>query len=100
MDHAHGVPQCGGFAELSLPCSKTLWQASDPASWETEYRRQYMRDSSSNHVLKRVPTYRDLLLDLQDMNDPTSASRMTCLSEWFSTMDGLGSLVAMAVSAL
>ncbi|TVY12950.1 hypothetical protein LARI1_G008600 [Lachnellula arida] len=47
IEHGHGVPQCGGFSDLSLPCSKTLWEASDQATWETEYRKQYMRDSYS-----------------------------------------------------
>jgi hypothetical protein len=100
IEHGPGLPQCGGFGELSLPCSKTLWQASDQATWEAEYRKQYMRDNSSSRGLKRIPTYRDLLPDLQDENDPTSASRMADLSVWFSGMDDLGTLVTMTVSTL
>jgi hypothetical protein len=62
-----------------------------------EYRKQYMRDSSG---LKRVLTYRDLLPDLQDQDDLTSAERLGDLSKWFSSMDDLGTLVMMAVSTL
>jgi hypothetical protein len=100
IEHEPGLPQYGGFGELSLPCSKTLWQASDQATWEAEYRKQYIRDSSSSRGLKRIPTYRDLLPDLQDQNDSTSASRMGERNEWFLGMDGLETLVTMAVSTL
>ncbi|KAI9836376.1 MAG: hypothetical protein M1819_001405 [Sarea resinae] len=100
IEHASGLPQCGGFAELLLPCSKTLWQAPDQATWETEYRKQHMRCSSFGESSKRILTYRDLLPDLQDQNDPTSASRMGYLSEWFSGMDDFGTLVTMAISTL
>ncbi|KAF4631392.1 hypothetical protein G7Y89_g6740 [Cudoniella acicularis] len=83
IEHGQGLPQCGGFADLSLPCSKALWQASEQETWEREYRKQYMRDSSSSGSLKRILTYRDLLPDIQDQDDPTSASKTWRLSEWF-----------------
>jgi hypothetical protein len=48
IEHGPGLPQCGGIGELSLPCSKTLWQASDQGTWEAEYHKQYIRYSSSS----------------------------------------------------
>ncbi len=100
IEHGHGLPQCGGFFDLSLPCSKSLWEASDQATWEEEYRKQYMRNSKCGQKLKMIPTYKDLLPDLQDQNNWASASKRECLSDWFSSMDDLGTLVTMAVSAL
>lgn len=94
------MPQCGGFSDLSLPCSKALWEAADQATWEIEYHKQYMQDSKSGQNLKTILTYKDLLLDLQDQNDSTSSSRVGGLSKWFLGMDDLGTLVSMAVSAL
>jgi len=73
IEHGHGLPQCGGFFDLSLPCSKTLWEALDQATWEIEYCKQYMRDSKSGQNLKIIPTYKDLLPDLQEQNDSASA---------------------------
>jgi hypothetical protein len=64
IEHGYGLPQCGGFAELSLPCSKSLWQAPDRVSWGKEYRRQYMIDGMS---LKKILTYWDLLPELEHM---------------------------------
>jgi hypothetical protein len=97
IEHGHGLPQCGGFAELPLPCSKSLWQAPDPVSWEKEYRREYMIDDMG---LKKIPRYRDLLPDLEYMDDLSSASGAECVHEWISGMDELGTLVTMAVSML
>lgn len=97
IEHGHGLPQCGGLADLPLPCSKSLWQAPDRVSWEQEYRRQYMIGSIS---LKRILTYRDLLPELDDMDDPASGSRAEWITQWFSGMDELGTLVTMAVSML
>lgn len=90
------MPRCGGFAELPLPCSKKLWQASDRATWEAEYKKEYMKEGMFNGNVKRLPTYRDLLPDFQD----GSSSGMGHLGEWFSGMDDLGTLVMMAVSTL
>lgn len=100
IEHGPGFKQCGGFMELALPCSKSLWQASDERAWELEYRRQYMRRNTTNQNTKIIPTYRDLLLDNLDQNDTTLASRTEYLSEWFLEMDDLGTLVTMAVSTL
>ncbi|KAE9368834.1 hypothetical protein N431DRAFT_547717 [Stipitochalara longipes BDJ] len=91
IEHGPGLPQCGGIAELPLPCSKTLWQASDRESWEVEYKRQYVGDGRG---WRRVPTYRDLLPEFRDDREKVD------LSEWFVGMDDLGSLVTMAVSTL
>jgi hypothetical protein len=49
---------------------------------------------------KRILTYRDLLPELEDMNDSASGSRAEWISEWFSGTDELGTLVTMAVSML
>lgn len=97
IEHGHGLPQCGGFAELSLPCSTPLWQAPDRVSWEKEYRQQYMNDGVS---LKKILTYRDLLPELEDIDHSASGSRAERISEWFSGVDELGTLVTMAVSTL
>ncbi|KAH6973854.1 hypothetical protein BKA56DRAFT_592637 [Ilyonectria sp. MPI-CAGE-AT-0026] len=97
IEYGPGLPQCGGFAELPLPCSKTLWQASDQATWEAEYRKQYMRDDSCGRSFKRILTYRNLL---QGQSDPTSPLGTGHLGEWFTNMDDFGTLVMMAVSGL
>lgn len=64
--------------------------------WEAEYRKQCMKDDGFSGGVRRLPTYRDLLPDFQD----GSSSGMGHLSEWFSGMDDLGTLVMMAVSTL
>jgi hypothetical protein len=97
IEHAPGVPKCGGFADLPLPCSKRLWLAADKATWEAEYRKVYMGDDCLSASVKRLPTYRDLIPDLQDGNE---RSDMGNLSAWFSVMDDLGTTVMMAVSTL
>ncbi|TVY86100.1 hypothetical protein LAWI1_G006824 [Lachnellula willkommii] len=56
--------------------------------------------SGQKQDLKLIPTYKDLLPDLQDQNDSTGAQIVEGLDEWFSGMDDLGTLVTMAVSAL
>jgi hypothetical protein len=94
IEHAPGLPQCGGLAEVSLPCSKKLWQDSDRASWEVEYRRQYLNDRRR----WRDPTYGDLLPECQD--EGRGGSHRADLSEWFISMDEMGTLVTMAVSTL
>ncbi|KAL6410158.1 hypothetical protein AUP68_06570 [Ilyonectria robusta] len=97
IEYGPGLPQCGGFAELPLPCGKTLWQASDQATWEAEYRKQYMRDDNRGRSYKRILTYRNLL---QGQSDPTSPLGTGHLGEWFTDMDDFGTLVMMAVSGL
>ncbi|CZR61487.1 uncharacterized protein PAC_11383 [Phialocephala subalpina] len=98
IEHGSLIPPCGGFSALPLPCSKKLWQASDLETWEKEYRKEYM--GGGGEGLKRVPTYRDLLPDLEDLEGPTSSSRMEWLSEWFLGMDEVGTLITMAISTL
>lgn len=54
-----------------------------------------MQNDSNGGKPRTVPTYRDLLPDLQDLGE-----RMGWLSEWFLGMDEVGTLVTMAVSTL
>jgi hypothetical protein len=55
IEHGQGLPQCGCLAELPLPCCKKLWQASDGAMWEAEYKRLYARDGDGRGEWE-VPT--------------------------------------------
>ncbi|KAF8861316.1 hypothetical protein BDZ45DRAFT_800042 [Acephala macrosclerotiorum] len=66
-EHGSCLPPCGGFADLPLPCCKKLWQAADQETWKKQYRKEYMENTGRG--LKRVPTYRDLLPDLQDFRE-------------------------------
>ncbi|PMD38538.1 hypothetical protein L207DRAFT_635865 [Hyaloscypha variabilis F] len=95
IEHAPGLPQCGGLAQVPLPCSKTLWQASDRALWEVEYRRQYLE---GRRRWRRDPTYGDLLTGGRDERE--EELQRADLSEWFVDMDEMGTLVTMAVSML
>jgi hypothetical protein len=96
IDFGPEYPQCGGFADMPLPCSKALWQAPDQATWEAEYQKAM---SGCGQWNGRGLQYRDLLLDLEG-GDDGSELRMQRLSSWFVEMDDFGTLVTMAVSAL
>lgn len=56
-----------------------------------------MKECTVSGGVRRLPTYLDLMPDLQDGSE---SSGMGHLTEWFSGMDDLGTLVMMAVSTL
>ncbi|KAN0093595.1 hypothetical protein V8E51_016779 [Hyaloscypha variabilis] len=95
IEHAPGLPQCGGLADVPLPSSKKLWRASDRASWEVEYRRQYLEH---RRRWRRDLTYGDLLPEGRD--EERGELEKVELSDWLVDMDKMGTLVTMAVSML
>jgi hypothetical protein len=90
------TPSCAGFANIPLPCPRSLWDYESKTAWS--YRIQkYTRSRSS----EGIPIISDLVAASDSGTDLETISledeMFGKVVEWCQAMDGFGTLVWMAV---
>jgi hypothetical protein len=82
---------CSQLDQISIPCSKAMWEAENRSAWEEEYKR-YLRTRRGTEMLN----YGHLRSAKETDLHPVERELFDDLSVWSKGMDSLGSLLLLA----